>query len=647
MGDPHERGAAGEGSEAAGLPAGLLDALDGVALFELSADGRVRRWTAPAQRLLLYEAGDVVGRSFACLHTNDAITGGVPAQWLDEARRHGRVEANGWLRRRDGSMLHAACVLVAEAPGVFGPGGFAVACRDRTTQCAAEEQARLGEERLRVLAASVQGQVACELSLSGEIRNWNADAEALTGYPASEAVGQPFLAFCHRDDAEADRRALEEARATGHWSGEMRLPHPDGRVLRCASRIALVRDAAGCPAGLVWTARDIGRERRLEAFEDETRRVRSFLAILAHELRNPLAPIGNAVDVIRLCDPADPRIRHCTEIIGRQLRLLSRLVGDLLDFGRIAAGKLGVERVPAQYQEIVAAGVETMQPSLEAAGLHLAVSVPPQPLWIDGDPARLRQVLCNLLGNAIRYTPRGGTVTLRVTEDAGRVVTTLADTGRGISPAALERIFDLFAQETRPQAEGEESGSGGNRGGAGLGIGLALARAVVEAHGGSIQADSPGPGRGSTFTVTLPLAQPARLVAEQAADARDPGASEATRIRRVLVVDDNADSADSKAELLGVLGHEGLAAYSGALALSLVESFQPDCILLDLEMPEHSGYDVLDALCARAGGKAGIQVFALTGRGTAEDRLRTRAAGFDGHLVKPVSLAALSAVLQG
>lgn len=657
----------------------LLDALGDIALFELTSDGHVRRWTAPARRLFGYAGEDIVGQPFACLHASNAIAEGVPGRWLDLAQREGRAEASGWMRRRDGSVLFGACVMVFEPAGMLGPGGFAVSCRDCTSHYAAEEQARLAVERVRVLADAVQGQVACELSLGGEVRYWNADAEAMTGHPAGEVAGQPFLALCHRDDAEAYRHALETARATGHWEGEMRLLRRDGPMLRCHARLALVRDAAGCPAALAWTARDVGPERRMEALEGETRRVQTFLAILAHELRNPLAPIGNAVDVIRLSEPPDLRIRHCTEIIGRQFIQLSRLVNDLLDFGRITAGKLAVERVPAQYQEIVSGSVETMRPVFDEAGLSLSASLPATPLWIEGDPSRLGQVLCNLLGNAVRYTPRGGAVTLRVTAADSRVVTELSDTGRGISANGLERIFELFAQEGRLPAEGREGGEavamnganrdthtstnstmnsgthiGTNGGIVGLGIGLALARAVVEAHGGGIRADSAGPGQGSTFTMTLPLAHHPHQAAhpDHGATAGEPAIDgtraipvTASRVQRVLVIDDNADSADSMADLLCVLGHEGRAAYSGGLALAVAVSFRPDCILLDLEMPGQSGYDVLAALRATEEGRA-MRVYALTGRGTAEDRQRTHAAGFDGHLVKPVSLAALTELLR-
>ncbi|WP_066741446.1 ATP-binding protein [Cupriavidus sp. D384] len=619
-----------------------LDAVDDTAIFALSGDGRVRAWTEAARRVLLYTADEVDGCPLSRFHPAESDDGAATAdQLLATARMHGRAEDKGWRVRRDGSVFYASVVIVA-LPGRDGgrdggPGGFAVVYRDITIQYAAEEHARVVEARWRELLDTLDDCAICELGAEGHIRSWNAGAQALFGYTAQEAVGQPLELLHPRPDLARDAFSgmapgngaveapglLEAVRASGAWSGEQRLQRHDGTLVRCHVRQVLLRNADQGVSGVLWTARDVTDAARLADLESAGRRVQSFLAILAHELRNPLAPIRNAVDVIRLTPVADVRIRHCAEIIGRQLQLLTRLVTDLMDVGRVTSGKLKVQPVPILYNEVVTTAIEAMRPALDGASQTFEVAMPADPVFVNGDAARLEQVLSNLLSNATKYTPRGGTVTVRVRADAGNVVTTIGDTGRGIAPEALDRIFNLFAQE------GDETARSG------LGVGLALARAVIEAHGGAIQASSAGEGHGSTFTVMLPEVQ------MDGASVPRPGTAQCAG-QRILIVDDSADSADSMAELLTVLGHHAQPVYTGMHAVEAVRSFAPDVVLLDLEMPDMSGYEVLDAL--RQTG-VGLRVFALTGRSSPDDRRRTEAAGFDAHLVKPLTVEALCRAL--
>lgn len=465
------------------------------------------------------------------------------------------------------------------------------------------------------------------LSPDGRVRTWTGAARQVLQHAAEEAAGQPFSRFFSPDTVAdgAPQRWMRTARESGRAQDKCWLVRRDGSTCRAGITLMAMRDEHGADAGYVVALRDLTRERRLEELEGIGRRVQAFLAILAHELRNPLAPIRNAVDVIRLTPVTDPRVRHCAEIIGRQLQQLSRLVSDLMDVGRVTSGKLKVQLVPTSFHDIVLNGLETIRPALDAASQRLMISLPQEPVYVNADVSRLGQVLNNVLGNANKYTPRGGTITVRVAVEDGKVITTIADTGRGIAPAAVDRIFHLFAQEP----------GGSNRGG--LGIGLALARGVVEAHGGEIRASSPGEGLGSTFTVVLPQVQIDGY--EMARPERLPSARQ-----RLLIVDDNVDSADSMVELLTVLGHDARPAYSGAQALELAPSFCPECVLLDLEMPDMSGYDVLAGLRDIVG--PGVRIFAFTGRGTAEDRRRAIAAGFDGHLVKPLTIEVLCRALE-
>ncbi|WP_026200982.1 ATP-binding protein [Cupriavidus sp. UYPR2.512] len=621
----------------------LLDAVEDCAVFETDARGCIAMWPDAARRVFGYSAEEITGRHFSCLHRPDDVAAGLPQQWLQAAALGGSVRDAGWRVRRDGSLLQASCLMraigAADEPGAGHGGalsaasaasqaaGFIVSCRDITVQQAASEHAGLADTRLRLLADNLPGTAVCELDLDGTIRGWNVGAQALAGYAEAEAVGQPLALLYSRQDAAAgrDRAALEAARACGQWAGDERVARKDGSVVRCQTRMVLVRDAAGCPSSLLWTARDLSDALRLETLEAGSRRLQSFLAILAHELRNPLAPVRNAVEVIALTPNADTRVRRCAGIIDRQLHQLERLVNDLLDVGRVTAGKLKMELTPTSYNEVVTTSIEAIRPVLEAAGQQLVVALPARSPYVRADAERLGQVLLNLLSNAVKYTPRGGTVSVHVSVEPARVITAVSDTGRGLVPAALDRIFNLFAQEA-------DTGSR-----SGLGIGLALAKAVVEAHGGAIQADSGGAGKGSTFTVILPRATVRRH--EAGTPPRGP-----VLLRRVLVVDDNADSADSMAELLSLLGHEARAAHGGQQALDMAAEFRPDCVLLDLEMPDMSGFEVLPALRQACGPRA-VQFLALTGRCTAEDQRRSKLAGFHAHLTKPLAIDALSRAL--
>ncbi|MNK84396.1 Aerobic respiration control sensor protein ArcB [compost metagenome] len=615
-----------------------LAALDDVAIFDLTPEGRVRTWSDAAERALLYTAEEVTGCQLARFHTPESVQSGEPARLLDTARTLGRAEERGWRVRRDGTAFYASVVIQAMTDADGGQDGFTVVYRDITIRYAAEERTREVEARHQQLLDTLHEQAVCELGLDGEIRVWNSGAAALFGYSAEEAVGRPVSLLYSRQDVASghDLATLGEVRANGQWTGEARLQRQDGALVRCHIRQALLRDAGGCPVGILWTARDMSDMARLEELEGAGRRVQAFLAILAHELRNPLAPIRNAVDVIRLMPATDARTRHCAEIIGRQLQLLTRLVTDLMDVGRVTTGKLKVQPVPTMVNDIVTSAVEAIRPALEAAGQSFSLTLPAGPVFVNADAGRLGQVLLNLLSNATKYTPRGGAVSLHVATEGGNVITAISDSGQGIAPEALDRIFNLFAQE----------GDDGERGG--LGIGLALARAVVEAHGGAIQASSGGLGRGSTFTVILPEVEMDGATVPRAA------ATDCTGLR-ILIVDDSADSADSMAELLTVLGHEARPAYSGTQALELVRGFAPDVVLLDLEMPDMNGFEVLAVLrpdpanTARVDGTdgTGTRIFALTGHGTSDDRKRTLAAGFDAHLVKPLSIDALCRALAG
>ncbi|HET8946304.1 MAG TPA: ATP-binding protein, partial [Candidatus Polarisedimenticolia bacterium] len=371
----------------------------------------------------------------------------------------------------------------------------------------------------------------------------------------------------------------------------------------------------------------IERKRNDEALREADRRKDEFLAMLAHELRNPLAPMRNSLMVMRLSDPApataDRRLRG---VLERQLQHLIRLVDDLLDVSRITRGTLPLQREPVELASVVAHAVETARPLAEERRHEITVTLPPEPIWLQADPVRLAQVLNNLMNNACKYTEPGGHVGLSVERHGSDVVVRVRDTGLGIPPDRLGNIFDMFNQVDRSieRAQG------------GLGIGLTLVRRLVELHGGSVIATSAGLGRGSEFVVRLPILKP---VPEVEGHARAhmrllPAATPGPAPRRALVVDDNVDSADSLATLLRVTGHEAETAHDGVEAVAAAERFRPEVVFLDIGMPRMNGYDAARRIRQESWGRDMLLV-AVTGWGKDEDRRRSRDAGFDAHLVKP------------
>ncbi len=372
---------------------------------------------------------------------------------------------------------------------------------------------------------------------------------------------------------------------------------------------------------------------RMDQLADADRRKDEFLAMLAHELRNPLAPIRNATEVLRLKEPTDPESRYARDVIGRQVQQMTRLVDDLLDVSRITRGKVVLQNEPLDLVSVVTGAVEISRPVIAARKHRLHTVLPPAPLPVEGDVARLAQVLANLLNNAAKFTEEGGRIDLIVERDADEAVIRVRDTGVGLPPEALSTIFDLFTQ-----VQGSVSRSDG-----GLGIGLSLVRSLVEMHGGSVSAASEGPGRGSEFRVRLPLMQQPQ-VPRTAVGNKPTGRKVAPR--DILIVDDNVDAAESLSTLLRLLGHTVATAHSSHAALEAAQNHTPDVVLLDIGLPGISGLEVARRLRGNLG-LTDVLLIALTGYGQEEDRRRSQEAGFNAHLIKPVDLDALNALLTG
>lgn len=359
---------------------------------------------------------------------------------------------------------------------------------------------------------------------------------------------------------------------------------------------------------------------------EAARRKDEFLATLAHELRNPLAPVRNAIHFLKLRGPATQDVQWATEIVDRQVTLMSRLIDDLMDLSRISQGRIELRRGHVPLEQVLADAVETIQPQIDGAGHKLALLQPAVKLVVDADRARLAQAFMNLLSNAAKYTDPGGQLEVRVVSEGGHAVISFRDNGIGIAPHRLEQVFEMFSQEEPALAR--------SRGG--LGIGLSLTRKLVELHGGSVKASSEGEGKGSLFLVRLPLA-----VAAAPASPQEPGVEPAAALPagslRILVADDNADAAETLSLLLESMGHEVRHVHDGEAAVAAVPEFDPQLLLLDIGMPRLNGYETCSRIRALPGGAARALV-AVTGWGQPQDRERARDAGFDQHLVKPVDM---------
>lgn len=479
-----------------------------------------------------------------------------------------------------------------------------------------------------------------DLELS--IRWANQTAERSVNAAPGTLVGRHCYEVWHGRTEPCDECPVMLALKTGTaQEGEVRSPNGSYWSIRGYP----IRDQQGELTGVLEFCLDItARKRAEELLLEADRRKDEFLATLAHELRNPLAPIRNAVEILHLTRAADAGVQRPLQIIDRQVGQLARLLDDLLDLSRISRGKIRVQREPLDLRDVVERAIETVGPTLAQQEMQLVYQRAEERCELSGDATRLEQVICNLLNNAAKYSPRGKRIWLELgTEALGTggermAVLRIRDEGMGIEPAMLQRIFEPFAQGSQPA----------NRTRSGLGIGLTLVRRLVELHGGRVEAASAGAGRGSTFTVLLPLGEGGQTLALPIPCPRTAGpslrTSDATRSLSVLVVEDVPDAAASLAEMLDLWGHTVSVAHDGAEALARAVELQPEVVLLDIGLPGMDGYEVARRLRSIPFRRAPT-IVAVTGFGAVDDRQRARDSGFAHHLTKPIDLGELRALL--
>ncbi len=455
----------------------------------------------------------------------------------------------------------------------------------------------------------------------------------LVGLTQEQCSGFGWGEVLHPDDAERTIKAWKECVRTGcNWDMEHRFRGVDGRYHTILARGTAVRDPGGriiCWAGINL---DISGLRHAEQeLREGDRRKDEFLATLAHELRNPLAPIRNAARAIRLKAANDPQLLRAQEIIDRQVDHLSRLVDDLLDISRIAHGKIELQLDLLPLHTIVEYAIEMTRPLFVARRHDLSFKTAIVPVWVLGDPARLSQSVANVLSNAAKFTEPGGRIQVQLDREDTHGIVRVRDDGVGMPADLVPHVFDLFMQGDRSleRAQG------------GLGLGLSLVKRLVELHGGTVQARSEGAGKGSEFSISLPMA-----MAPLTTESREPARQADSEPRRILVVDDNRDAADSIADLLRLERHTVQTAYSGAAALSVARVYKPDVVFLDIGLPGMDGYEIARRL-REFPETARSRLIALTGYGQASDREQSKAAGFDAHVVKPVDPTALPPLVAG
>jgi len=545
--------------------------------------------------------------------------------------------------RKDGSRFPAIVSVTALRDASDGIIGYLLIGTDNTARKQIEAERMLLDQRVRdqqfytrsLIESNIDALITTDLR--GIITDINKQMEALTGCTRDELIGAPFKDyFTDPDRAQAGiNRVLNESKVTDY---ELTARARDGKETVVSYNATTFHDRDRKLQGVFAAARDVTERKRYEqSLQEADRRKNEFLAMLAHELRNPLAPIRNALQIMRLKAseehkrPEDEAVRSASAMMERQVGQMVRLVDDLLDVSRISRGKIELRRTSIELASAVHQAVEVIRPQCIDMNHTLHVSLPTNPVYLNADPTRLAQVLGNLLNNACKFTDVGGQIWLTVIHEGNQAVIRIRDIGIGIASEQLPRIFDMFVQIDTSL---ERSVSG-------LGIGLTLVKNLVEMHGGTVMVHSAGLGHGSEFTVRLPIAletvQPIHVPKKHASQMNGESL-------RILVVDDNRDSATTMATLLNLLGHNTCSAYDGLEAVEASAKFHPEIILLDIGLPKMNGYEACRAIRKQSTGE-NIVIVALTGWGQEEDRRKSHDAGFDRHLVKPVDYESLVKLL--
>jgi PAS domain S-box-containing protein len=607
----------------------------GDAIITKNLKGIVQTWNAAAERLLGYKAEEIVGRSITQIIPPDRMS--EESEILSRIRSGQPYERLETVRvGKGGKPLHVSVSISPLKDSDGNVVGASKILHDVSDILSAREALAKESELLATTLKSI-GDAVIVTDAQGLITFINSEGERLTGWKQADAAGKqlPVVFRIVNEETRATvENPVDKVLRTGSVVGlanHTLLIAKDGTEIPIDDSAAPIVPAGGSLLGVVLVFRDFTARRNAErALREEAKRKDEFLAILSHELRNPLAPISIAVEILQRTGPQDPQLKKLRDVIERQTKQLTRLLDDLLDMSRISSGKISLKRERLDLSVAVSSAVESIRPQMDSKNHELSVELPHKPVFVDGDGVRLAQVVANLLSNAARYSDPGGRIELKVDREGTDAVIRVRDHGIGISSDQMSRIFDMFTQ-VHHSFEGAQGG---------LGVGLSLSKQLVGLHGGSIEAKSAGLGKGSEFVVHIPLAT---IPHSQDAQSSPVHAESAAVRYRILVADDNQDSAAVLSSLLSSEGHDVHAVHDGVKAVEAVQAFQPNVAILDIGMPGMNGYDAARKIRAQFG--KGVVLIAVTGWGQEQDKQRSKEAGFDYHFTKPIDVSALEKIL--
>lgn len=609
----------------------LVSSVEDYAIFMMSVDGTILDWNTGAARLKGYAAEEIVGQNFSRFYSPEDLERHLPEHELHTAYETGKFTDEGWRYRKDGSRFWAAVTLTAVRSPHGDIAGFLKITRDLTERKLAEESLRQSEERFRLLVEGVQDYAIFLLDTEGHVMSWNSGARRIKQYEEKEIIGKHFSIFYPEEARTIGIPAtlLAEAVREGRAEDEGWRVRKDGSRFWGNVIITALYGQKHEVVGFTKITRDLTGRRQIELLRESGKRKDAFLATLAHELRNPLAPILTAVEMIQRAPEDHTTVMQLGDVLKNQVGQLTHLIDDLLDMARITSGKIILKKSRIPLSDVIATAVQTVRPALTEHRHQFVCELPPYPVEIVADPYRLNQILSNLLGNAAKYTPNHGKIILSVTvEQPDEVEIHITDNGVGVPKVLQKSIFDLFDQGASGSTEG-------------LGIGLTLVKTLTELHEGSISVFSQGEGCGSKFTLRLPIPVQAENYAPATQDIRlNPAPINPTRI---LVADDSKNAADILSMFLRMEGYDVAVAYDGQEAVEVAGTFAPKLAFLDLGMPRLDGLEAARAIRRLY---PEIILTALSGWGSADDRNRTTDAGFDLHLVKPSKPADIRRALE-
>jgi PAS domain S-box-containing protein len=621
----------------------MIEEVKEAAVFFMDVNGIIESWNSAAEEMKGFTAEDAIGSHLSLLYTDEDKALGWADHNLQEAKKTGFFREERWRQRKDGRLFWARVLLTALRNETGEHIGFSKITLDLTEHKLLERCVKEKEETQRVLYAANAGTWTWHPE-SGQMdicKNFL----GLLGHTGDDRT-IPFaqwLDFIHPDHRTLVKQEFESAHAGCPGKSvhlEMPMCQKDGNYRWFALRADWYQERTDDPYMLqgvnidIQELKTIGEERQqaIEQLKAEDVRKNEFLAMLAHELRNPLAPIGAGAELLQIVRLDEERVRKTSEIISRQVTHMTNLINDLLDVSRVTRGLIELDNTSLDISHIVAHAVEQANPLIHAKRHHLALHMPLNTAMVEGDEKRLVQVIANLLNNAAKYTPEGGNIALKIEVQESHVMLEIMDNGIGMAPELVNRVFDLFAQAERTS----------DRSSGGLGLGLALVKSLVELHGGSVAAASDGIGKGSKFTVVLPRLHE-RLKKPGESDGKHHLPS-ATQPLKILVVDDNVDAAAMLRMLLEASGHQVYVEHGARQALERADLELPDVCLLDIGLPEMDGHELARRLRAQPT-TANAVLIAVTGYGQKNDQKNALAAGFDHHLTKPVDVKKLTSIL--